>query len=143
MQSADVAYKAGGILDENHPESKDFDLLRHWWEVRYPNNLNSYSSYSQSRLSILNERIFSSSKETDSLRRANMSSWKMEEFQFLKFDYRSDCLTFTEHLINMERELSVLDLSISIADDFMSRGKLDELEKYIDKSWVSWGEERA
>ena len=67
----------------------------------------------------------------------------MEEFQFLKFDYRSDCLTFTEHLISMERELSVLDLSISVADDFMSRGKLDELEKYIDKSWVSWGEERA
>lgn len=72
-----------------------------------------------------------------------MSSWKMEEFQFLKFDYRSDRLTFTEHLISMEGELSVLDLSISVAGDFMSRGKLDELEKYIDESWVSWGEERA
>ena len=35
-----------------HPESKDFDLLR-YWQVRYPNDLYySYSSYSQSRLSI-------------------------------------------------------------------------------------------
>jgi hypothetical protein len=89
------------------------------------------------------ERIFSSSKETDSLRSANMSSWKMEELQFLKFGYRSDRLTFTEHLINTERELAVLDLSISVVDDLMSRGKLDELEKYIDESLVGWGEERA
>ena len=67
----------------------------------------------------------------------------MEELQFLKFGYRSDRLTFTEHLISTERELSVLDLSISVVDDLMSRGKLDELEKYIDESWVGWGEERA
>ena len=63
----------------------------------------------------------------------------MEELQFLKFGYRSDRLTFTEHLISTERELSVLDLSISVVDDLMSRGKLDELEKYIDESWVGWG----
>ena len=74
-----------------------------------------------------------------------MSSWKMEELQFLKFGYRSDRLTFmiTEHLISTERELLVLDLSISVVEDLMSRGRLDELEKYIDESWVGWGEERA
>ena len=71
-----------------------------------------------------------------------MSSWKMEELQFLKFGYRSDRLTFTEHLISTERELLVLDLSISVVN-VMSRGKLDDLEKYIDESWVGWGEERA
>jgi hypothetical protein len=65
----------------------------------------------------------------------------MEELQFLKFGYRSDRLT--EHLISKERELSVLDLSISVVDDLISRRKLDELEKYIDESWVGWGEERA
>ena len=25
-----LAYEAAGILDEDHPESKDFDLLRYW-----------------------------------------------------------------------------------------------------------------
>ena len=147
-----LAYEAAGILDEKHPESKDFDLLR-YWQVRYPNNL-FYSKFIQQlqskqaiypllwkvALDVLPaqasavpcERIFSSSKETDSLRRANMSSWKMEELQFIKFGYRSDRLTFTEHLISTERELSVLDLSISaIVDDWMSRGKLNELEKCI------------
>jgi len=50
-----------------------------------------------------------------------MSSWKME---FLKFGYRTDRLTFTEHLISTERELSVLDLTISVV---VSRGRVDEL----------------
>ena len=89
------------------------------------------------------EHIFSSSKETDSLWRTNMSSWKMEELQVLKFSYRSDHLTFTDDLISTERELSVLDLSVSVVEDLMSRGKIDELEKYVDESWIGWGEERA
>ena len=72
-----------------------------------------------------------------------MSSWKMEELQVLKFSYRSDCLTFTDDLISMKRELSVLDLSVSVVEDLMSRGKIDELEKYVDESWIGWGEERA
>ncbi|EDQ99055.1 uncharacterized protein LACBIDRAFT_317685 [Laccaria bicolor S238N-H82] len=80
------------------------------------------------------ERIFSSSKETDSLRRTNMSSWKIEELQVLKFGYRSDRLTFMADLISMERELSVLDLSVSVVEDLMSRRKLEELEKYVDES---------
>jgi len=31
------AYEAAGILDENHPESKDFYLLG-YWQVCYPND---------------------------------------------------------------------------------------------------------
>ena len=33
-----LAYEAAGILDEDHPESKDFDLLR-YWQVHCFNNL--------------------------------------------------------------------------------------------------------
>jgi len=60
----------------------------------------------------------------------------IQSFNFEEFGYRSDRLTFTEQ---SERELSVLDLSISVVGDLMSRGKLDELEKYIDESWIGWG----
>ena len=72
-----------------------------------------------------------------------MSSWKMEELQVLKFSYRSDRLTVTDDLISTERELSVLNLSVSVIEDLMSRGKIDKLEKYVDESWIGWGEERA
>ena len=40
-----LAYEAAGILDENHLESKDFDLLR-YWQVRHPNDL-FYSEFIQ------------------------------------------------------------------------------------------------
>ena len=71
------------------------------------------------------------------------SLWKMKERRFLNFGHISDRLTFMEHLISTERELSVLDLSISVSEDLMARGKVDELEEYIGESWVGRGEERA
>jgi len=40
-----LAYEAAGILDENHPEGKDFDLLR-YWQVRYPDDF-FYSKFIQ------------------------------------------------------------------------------------------------
>lgn len=36
------------------------------------------------------ERVFSSSKETDTNRRANLSAEHMEQLQVLKFAYRGD-----------------------------------------------------
>jgi hypothetical protein len=56
-----LAYEAAGILDENHPESEDLDLLTRTWICSGIGRCviptisfiqNSYSSYSQSRLSI-------------------------------------------------------------------------------------------
>ena len=46
VEAAILAYEAEGILDENHPESKDFDLLR-YWQVRYPNSDLFYSKFIQ------------------------------------------------------------------------------------------------
>ena len=76
------------------------------------------------------KRTFSSSKEMASLRCANMSPWKMEELQFFKFGYRFDRLTFPEHLVSTEGGSSVLDLSISVVDNLISRGKLDVVFAY-------------
>lgn len=40
-----LAYEAAGILDEDHPEGKDFDLLR-YWQVHCPNDF-FYSEFIQ------------------------------------------------------------------------------------------------
>lgn len=89
------------------------------------------------------ECVFSSSKETDSARRTNMASLKMEELQILKFDYRSRRLNFMEGLVCTERELSVLDLSPKVVEELMLSGKIDELETYIEESWAGWGNSPA
>jgi hypothetical protein len=70
-----------------------------------------------------------------------MSSWKMEELQFL--NSATDLTASSSQNTLDQHGKRTVDLSISVVDDLMSRGKLDELEKYIDESWVGWGEERA
>jgi hypothetical protein len=88
------------------------------------------------------ERVFSSSKETDTNRRSNLSSFKIEELQMLKFGYRKDRLNFTDNLICTEHELSILDVSPETVRDLMSRGEIDELNTYISESWEGWGRQR-
>ncbi|KAG2752595.1 hypothetical protein P692DRAFT_201660537, partial [Suillus brevipes Sb2] len=50
------------------------------------------------------ERIFSSSKETCTLRRSNLSPATLEALQVLKFIYKQDRLNFTEDLVADERD---------------------------------------
>ncbi|KAF9478524.1 hypothetical protein BDN70DRAFT_789800, partial [Pholiota conissans] len=54
------------------------------------------------------EHFFSSSEQTDTDRRSNLSMFKMEELQVLKFIHRKDRLNFQQGLLCTERELSVL-----------------------------------
>jgi len=88
------------------------------------------------------ERVFSSSKETDTARRSNLSSFKVEELQLLKFGYRGDRLSFTEGLLCSEREMTVLDLSVQLVEELLTDGKVEELKKYIEQSWEGWGAEK-
>ena len=88
------------------------------------------------------EQIFSSSKETDTGRRSNLSSFKMEELQMLKFGYRNDRMSFTDDLVCTERELSVLDMSRDVVEDLLAHRKLEELQQYIEESWKGWGAEK-
>ncbi|KAG1746896.1 hypothetical protein EDB19DRAFT_1688228 [Suillus lakei] len=53
------------------------------------------------------ERIFSSSKETCTLRRSNLSPTTLEALQVLKFTYKQDRLNFTEDLV---QDTQYLDL---------------------------------
>jgi hypothetical protein len=49
--------------------------------------------------SVPSERVFSSSKETCTARRASLSPPVLEALQVLKFSYKQDRLNFTEDLI--------------------------------------------
>ncbi len=56
------------------------------------------------------ERVFSSSKETDALRRTRLSPLLMEVLQILKYIYRHDRLSFFGDLVCTEEELSYVDI---------------------------------
>lgn len=89
------------------------------------------------------ERVFSSSKETDALRRSSMSPLMMEMLQIMKFIYRSERLSFTDNLLSSEYELSILDIEPQVIDALMSEGKIDELVKLVDQAWTGWGRDEA
>ncbi|KAG6822175.1 hypothetical protein H0H92_014960, partial [Tricholoma furcatifolium] len=63
------------------------------------------------------ERVFSSSKETCSLRRSKLSSKHMEALQILKFSYKQDRLSFTGDLLAKEEDYTICDPITSAAFD--------------------------
>jgi hypothetical protein len=85
------------------------------------------------------ERVFSSSKETDALRRNRLSTTLMEILQILKFAYRSDRLDFTSHLVlkdgNREAPGSQLDVEPKVIQDLLVSGKIVELMTMITDSY--------
>lgn len=84
------------------------------------------------------ERVFSSSKETDTLRRSALSPL-MEILQILKFIHRSDRLSFTDGLLSSEIEQSILDIDLDVIDKPTAEGKIEELYKVISEAWAGWG----
>lgn len=80
------------------------------------------------------ERVFSSSKETDTLRRSNLDPILMEVLQVLKYFYRSDRLAFTEGLMANEEELMVVDLEPNVIQEMLMSGRVEELAALIDAS---------
>lgn len=86
------------------------------------------------------KRVFSSSKETDTNRRSNLSSDRMEQLQMLKFSYRNDRLTFTKGLLANEEDHSVsaLDAPPEFVDGLYRKGRLTELEDVVVTSWESF-----
>ncbi|TEB27309.1 hypothetical protein FA13DRAFT_1634742, partial [Coprinellus micaceus] len=89
------------------------------------------------------ERAFSSSRETDVLRRSSMLPLMMEILQILKFIYRVDRLTFTDNLLSTPFEQSILDIDPEKINALMAGGKIDELCSLVNKAWVGWGVSQA
>ncbi|TEB26685.1 hypothetical protein FA13DRAFT_1607328, partial [Coprinellus micaceus] len=80
------------------------------------------------------ERAFSSSKETDALRRSSLSPLMMEMLQILKFTYHGDRLSFTDNLLCSEFEMSILEIDPDVIDRLLAEGKVDELCELVDEA---------
>ncbi|KAF5314462.1 hypothetical protein D9619_011745 [Psilocybe cf. subviscida] len=128
------AYEAAGLIAEHEP----LDLLRFWQE-----HMTVFPLFYRIALDVLPvqasavpfERVFSSSKETDTNRRANLSPEKFEEFQILKFGFRGERLSFTDDLVCTYIERSILDVSPDTVKDMYARGEVAQLDKFISDSW--------
>ncbi|KAF5328640.1 hypothetical protein D9619_011618 [Psilocybe cf. subviscida] len=83
------------------------------------------------------ERVFSSSKETDTDRRANLSPERMEHLQILKTGYRGSRVTFTDDLLadTGNHEVSIIDAPLGAIDDLYQEGRIIELDDLVNRSW--------
>ncbi|KAF5387624.1 hypothetical protein D9615_000715 [Tricholomella constricta] len=125
-----------GIIT-NAREVEEFDLVRFWQSKKF-----EFPILYKIALDVLPvqasavpcERVFSSSKETDSLRRANLSPEMMEVLQILKYLVRSERLEFMQGRLAKEDECTVLDLEPSVLNNFVISGNVDQLEALIDST---------
>jgi|SRR5437588_7009554 hypothetical protein len=82
--------------------------------------------------SVPSERVFSSSKETCTVRRANLSPPVLEALQMLKFSYKQDRLNFTEDLVADEVDYNISGrVSKKATDELIAAGNLEELSQLL------------
>ena len=82
--------------------------------------------------SVPSERIFSSSKETCTHRRNNISPTILEALQILKFIYKQDRLNFTEDLLADERDYTISGpVTARAVGELMAAGKFGELDELL------------
>ncbi|KAJ8585239.1 hypothetical protein M405DRAFT_701506, partial [Rhizopogon salebrosus TDB-379] len=78
------------------------------------------------------ERVFSSSKETCTARRASLSPPVLEALQVLKFSYKQDRLNFTEDLVADEVDYNISGrVSKKAVDELVAAGNLEELAQLL------------
>jgi hypothetical protein len=82
--------------------------------------------------SVASERIFSSSKETCTQQRNNISPTMLEALQILKFIYKQDRLNFTEDLVADERDYMISGpVTPRAVDELMGAGKFRKLNELL------------
>ncbi|THH30687.1 hypothetical protein EUX98_g3511 [Antrodiella citrinella] len=79
------------------------------------------------------ERVFSSSKETDTMRRSRLSAALIETLQVLKFTFRQERLDFRDKWLDRETELVTIHVSDEEIEELMSQGKLSELMSLLNE----------
>ena len=81
---------------------------------------------------VICECIFSSSKETDTLRRSCIDPELMEALQCLKFHYKQARLNLTVHLVAQEEDYTIEGLvSDNAICELLEHNKLMELEELL------------
>jgi hypothetical protein len=79
--------------------------------------------------SVPRERVFSSSKETNSLPRSRMSPELTEALQILKFSFRQDRLCFTRDFFPKEEDYAISGpVTQRAMKELIHAGKLDKLQ---------------
>ena len=78
--------------------------------------------------SVLSECVFSSSKETDTLCRNNVSPEMMEKLQILKFTFASERTDFIDKWVHTQEEISVPNVFPCCMDDLFTTRQLNTLE---------------
>jgi hypothetical protein len=73
------------------------------------------------------ERIFSSSKETCSLRRSLLSASTLEILQVLKQIYKEEHLQFVSHLLAKEDDYAIDHATEAAIHELVSSGNIEEL----------------
>ena len=73
------------------------------------------------------ERIFSSSKETCTLRRNLLSAALLEVLQVLKYLYKQERLDFMSHWMCFEEDYSIEHATETAINELISSGKTEEL----------------
>lgn len=81
--------------------------------------------------SVPSERVFSSSSETDTVRRSRMSPALIEILQIMKYSFRQERLSFTDHWIPTEEELTALPLTLEDAATLMSSNSFEQILTHI------------
>ncbi|KZV73488.1 hypothetical protein PENSPDRAFT_602738 [Peniophora sp. CONT] len=112
-----VALPTEGDEDGSDGESEgkredELDLCSFWSDKKSENPL--FYRLAQDVLpaqasSVPSERVFSSGKETDTLRRNSLSPYMMEFLQVLKFKYRSERVSFADGWISSAADLDRYD----------------------------------
>jgi len=80
------------------------------------------------------ERVFSSSKETDTDRRSRIGDEFMEVMQMSKYSHRNERLDFTSGLLATEEECKAVDVPPSTLADLLRSGNVQALESLITRS---------
>ncbi|RDB20127.1 putative AC transposase [Hypsizygus marmoreus] len=121
-------YIEEGVIT-NRKAIADLNLLFHWRSRKH-----TFKTLYRIALDVMpvqassvpSERVFSSSKETDTLRRANLSPKMMEVLQILKYSFKQDRLDFSNDWIVREEEL-VSETPSSRAVNSEDLGQVGEL----------------
>ncbi|KAG5649309.1 hypothetical protein H0H81_004694 [Sphagnurus paluster] len=103
-------YIADGLIEG--AELDDLDLLRFWTNMKpkYPLLFRvALDVLPVQASSVPCERVFSSSKETNTLRRSQLSPAMMEVLQMLKFMFRSDRMDFNDDWLVREDDMAAGD----------------------------------
>ena len=85
-------------------------------------------------LSVLCERVFSSSSETDTNKRNCINGLLMETLQMLKFGLKRDHLSVNEHFPNMvEKDMNYDDLTLVYTPDTLPTDILTKMQNILDR----------